>query len=90
MCIAQCGLGRGLPTYQVASWSIQLFGHNRHGPKSGDDVPLLWRARSPSNTKWSGPRPISMSSFILIYATVWNTPTSQTDRQTGQRYRPIA
>jgi len=24
----QCGLGRGLPLYQVASWSIQPFGHN--------------------------------------------------------------
>jgi len=28
----QCGLGRGLPSYQVASWSIQPFGQNRHGP----------------------------------------------------------
>jgi len=26
-------LGWGLPPYQVASWSIQLFGHNRYGPK---------------------------------------------------------
>jgi len=25
----QCGLGRGLPLYEVASWSIQPFGHNR-------------------------------------------------------------
>jgi len=33
--ITQCGLGRGLPPYQVASWSIQRFGHNKHGPKSG-------------------------------------------------------
>jgi len=24
--LTQCGLGRGLPTYQVASWSIQPFG----------------------------------------------------------------
>jgi len=31
--LAQCGLGWGLPPYQVSSWSIQLFGHNRHGPK---------------------------------------------------------
>jgi len=36
----QCGLGRGLPLYQVASWSIQPFGHNRHGPKSAER--LLW------------------------------------------------
>ena len=26
--LTQCGLGRGLPPYQVASWSIQPFGHN--------------------------------------------------------------
>jgi len=26
--LTQCGLGRGLPLYQVASSSIQPFGHN--------------------------------------------------------------
>jgi len=26
--LTQCVLGRGLTPYQVASWSIQLFGHN--------------------------------------------------------------
>jgi len=26
--LTQCGLGRGLPLYQVTSWSIQPFGHN--------------------------------------------------------------
>ena len=26
--LTQCGLGRGLPPYQVTSWSIQPFGHN--------------------------------------------------------------
>jgi len=26
--LTQCRLGRGLPPYQMASWSIQLFGHN--------------------------------------------------------------
>jgi len=30
--LTQCRLGRGLSPYQVASWSIQPFGHNRHGP----------------------------------------------------------
>jgi len=33
--LTQCGLGWGLPLYQVASWSIQPFGRNRHGPKIG-------------------------------------------------------
>jgi len=31
--LAQCGMGQGLPPYQVAFWSIQPFGHNRHGSK---------------------------------------------------------
>jgi len=26
--LTQCGLGRDLPAYQVATWSVQLFGHN--------------------------------------------------------------
>jgi len=30
--LTQCGLGRGLPLYHVASWSIQPFGHNCHAP----------------------------------------------------------
>jgi len=35
--LTQCGQDRGLPTCQVLSWSIQLFGHNRHGPKIGGE-----------------------------------------------------
>ena len=31
--LTQCDLGRGLSPYRVASCWIQLFGHNRHGPK---------------------------------------------------------
>ena len=38
--VTQCGLGRGLPSYQVASSSIQPFSHNRHGPKFGRLCPL--------------------------------------------------
>jgi len=34
-CVTQCDLGRGLPSYKVASRSIQPFGHNRYGPKIG-------------------------------------------------------
>jgi len=33
--LAQCCLGRGLHPHQVTSWSIQRFGHNRHGLKIG-------------------------------------------------------
>jgi len=38
--LTQCGLGRSIPSYQVASWSIQPFGHNRHGPKIGGAMSL--------------------------------------------------
>jgi len=33
--LTQCGHGRGLHLYQVAFWSIEPFGHNRHVPKIG-------------------------------------------------------
>ena len=32
--LTQCGLGRGLPLYQVASWSIQPFGQTVGIPRS--------------------------------------------------------
>jgi len=40
--VTQRGLGRGLPFYQVASWSIQPFGHNRHWPKCGGCARWGW------------------------------------------------
>ena len=33
--LIQCGLRRCVLSYQVASWSIQPFGHNTRGPKIG-------------------------------------------------------
>jgi len=64
--LTQYHLGRGLHPYQLASWSMQPFGHNRHGPKIGS-VPLLGGAGSPSNTMWPGLRPTSIPSFTLIH-----------------------
>jgi len=40
VCLAQSSQGCGLPPYQVASRSIQLFSHNRHRPKIGGCAPL--------------------------------------------------
>jgi len=79
--LSQCGLGRGLPTCQVPSWSIQPFGHNRHGPKIVGLCPF-WGggAGSPSNTMWPGSRPTCLPSFILIHPTVWPQYTNVTDR----------
>ena len=38
--LTQCGLGQDLLPYQVASSSMQPFGHNRHGPKIVGCSPL--------------------------------------------------
>jgi len=57
--LAQCGLDRGPPPWQVPSWSIQPFDHNRHGPKIGGGSVPFWErgAGSPYNTKSPWPRP---------------------------------
>jgi len=73
--LAQCGLGRGLPPHQVASWFIQLFGHNWHGPKIGGIGPCPLSveegAWSPSNTMSLGSKPTSVPSVILIHRAIW-------------------
>ena len=47
--LTQWCLGRELPSHQVASWSIQPFGHKRHGPKIVGYAPLgAGRAGSPT------------------------------------------
>ena len=70
--LAQCGLGRGLPPYQVASWSMQPFGHNRHRPKIGGLSPLFGRETGfPSNTMSLGSRPTSTPTGILIDRAIW-------------------
>jgi len=71
-------LGRGLPPYQVVSWCLCPFGHNRHGPKTGGCVPLFFwggGAVSPSNIMSPGPTPASVPSGILIHPTVWPQQT---------------
>ena len=42
--LTQSPLGWDLPPYQLASWCIQPFGHNRSGPKIGEGPigPFLW------------------------------------------------
>jgi len=69
--LTQCRLSRGLPPYQVVSWPIQPFGHNRHGSKSGGFCTPLEGAESASNTMWPGPRPTSVPSGTLIHLAVW-------------------
>jgi len=71
--LTRCGLGRGLPAYQVASSSIQPFFHNRHGPKIGRGLCPFWggRSGSPSDTMWPGPKLTAIPSGTLIHPAVW-------------------
>ena len=67
-------------------WDGWLFGHDRHGQKSGGLLCLFpWEgAASPSNTMWRELRPIpqyQMESWS-IQPFGHNTPTLQTDRTT--------
>jgi len=75
--LTQCRLGQGLPPYQVASGSMQPFGHNRNGPKIGEGAspPFLQGTWSPSITKSPGLRLTSMPRAILIHTAVWPQST---------------
>ena len=94
--LTQCGLGRCLYPYQVASWSIQPFGHNRHGPKSGGLFPFGKGELGPHLTQYDRGRglPAWHVSSWSIQPFGHNTPTSQTgqDRHRANRFtngRPI-
>jgi len=72
--LTQSCLGRGLSPYQVASESIQPFGHNEHWPKIGDPAPPPFTgggAGSPSIRMSRKPRPTSIPSGVLIHAALW-------------------
>jgi len=58
--LIQCGLGRGLLLYQVASSSIQPFGHNRHEPKTVGCAPFRGELR-PHQTQCRLGRPLRRS-----------------------------
>jgi len=81
--LTQYRLGRGLPPYQVASSSIQPFGHNRRGPKIGVCAPL-GEELGPHLIQCGQGRcllscPVTSRSILPFGH---NTPTS--DSQTGQ------
>ena len=83
--LAQCGLGRGLPRYQVASWSIQPFGHNRHGPKTvgGGSAPFWGGSQFPLHKK--GTEPLIFSP-CLLWPNGWMDQDA-TGNEGGPRYR---
>ena len=86
--LTQCGLGRGLPSFQVASGSIEVFGHKTRA-EYWEVVPLWEKgAGCPCNTMWPGPKPTSTPSFIFIHSTVWSQYSNVTDRTNRQTTVP--
>ena len=83
--LTPCHLCWGLPQYQVASWSIKPFGHNRMSRKVGDcSAPFRGGARShltQCGLGWGLPHYQVASWSIQPFG--HNTLTLQTDR-TGQ------
>jgi len=81
--LAQCGLGRGLPSYQVdlihaAIWQQQIWAEN------WGLCPFRGGELGPRLTQmWPWPRSTCTPSFILIHPTVWPQYTNVRDR-TGQ------
>jgi len=93
--LTKCGLGQGLPPYQVASWPIQPLRHNRYKARiirtqtkpapvncesGGYSAPFRGGAVSPSYTMWPRPRRTSIPLGILIHPTVWPQYTNVIDR----------
>ena len=90
--LTQCRLGIGLPVYQVASWSIQPFGHKRHGLKLGACAPIGRGELGPHLAqcrRGRGVPPCQVSSWS-IQMFDHNIPTSQTDRIGQTDNGPIA
>jgi len=50
--LTQCGMCRDLLPYQMASSSIQPFGHNRHEPKTGELCPFSSGLRPGHSRYW--------------------------------------
>jgi len=72
--LTQSPLSWGLPPYQVASWCMQPFGHNRNGPKIGEGAlpPFFVEVeRGLHLTQSPELRPSSIPSGILIHAAIW-------------------
>ena len=75
--LTKCRLGQGLPSYQVASWSIEPFGHNRYGPKIEVCAPLREGDLGPHLTECGQGRglPARQVSSWFVQSFGHNTPT---------------
>ena len=81
---------RPIPPYQAASWSIQPFGHNRHGSKIGGCCAPMGEL-GPHLTQYGQGRglPPYQVACWSIQPFGHNTPTSQTWQTDRQRSNSI-
>jgi len=84
--LTQCRLGRGLPSYQVASWYIQPFGHKNMGRKLGVLFPFGERELGPYLTQCGRAEAYLHAKFHLDPSNRLTT-IHQRYRQTGQTDR---
>jgi len=87
--LTQCCLGWGLPPYQVVSWYIQLFGHNRYSRNLGGLRPLFGERDLEPHLKQCGQGrglPACQVSSWTVQPFGHSTPTLRTERtdRTGQ------
>ena len=79
--LAQYGLGWGLSPYQVASSSIQPFGHNRYRPKIGGLCPFERGELGPHLKKHC------KKSFLLVNLTAVSLHCSNYNGKTSHHFR---
>jgi len=90
-CLAQCGLGQGLPPHQTASWSIQPFGHKftiDMGRKLGGRAPFFGKGELGPHVTQCGQGQGLSARHVSPWSTQpfgHNTPTILTDRTDRQR-----
>jgi len=88
--LTQCCLGQGPPPYQVASWSTQPYGHNRHWLKIGEGLcPFGRGVLGPHLTQCARAEAHHHAMFHL-YPSNHLATLHQCYRQTGQDNGPIA
>jgi len=79
--------GRGLPSYQLASLSIQPFRHNRHGPKIGGSA--SW---SKGGAAWVRIKHnvVRAEAYLCNLCTKWHLdPSSRLATITGNMVRKV-
>ena len=84
--LTQRRLGRSLPQYQVASWSIQPMGHNKHGPQIGGLCPFGGEgAGSPSKTQCASAKAYLHAKFHIDLLTQYTNVTDRQADRTGRQ-----